>query len=54
MLLWQEMASHHLTLCQTECNLAGNDGLSPMTMGGQYKPYGHHECYIVDKVVLIS
>ena len=32
MLFWQEMMSHHLTLRQSECNLAVSDATSPLTM----------------------
>ena len=47
----QEVASHHLSLHQPECNLAGSDVTSPLSTGSQQKPYGHHECFLVEKIV---
>ena len=46
------MTSRHFTLRQPECNLPGSDVTSPLTPGSQHKPYGHHGCYLVEKVVL--
>ena len=38
MLFWQEMTSRHLTLRQSECNLAGSDETSPLSMDSKHIP----------------
>ena len=42
MLFWRVMTSHHLTLRQSECNLAGSDATYHN---------GHHGCYLAVKTV---
>ena len=35
---WREMTSRHLTLRQSDCNLAGSDATSPLSMDSKHIP----------------
>ena len=43
--------THHLTLRQPECNLTGNDVMSPLATDSQHQPYCQNGCHLADYIV---